>query len=313
MTTLKQGIFGSAILFGSMILTGCGTSEHPVAIAPSHHSKTVSSSPSASGSTSSTTPSSRPVPASPSSGSATWTAASSSPSTVTPPATGQANATPTSFPTIIQTALQSLAHRTQLPLYAPTTYPGEAHTPLPITVQTQAGTTPTAFYQLFFNRGEQPIGSFTVRPWPSTSIAQTHILPIIINLPPNSLSGKSINLGSGISGTQTQWKDSEGRSITAITWHEGRWRLIVEAPLSQATQAVMVGHHISAYLHTTGLPVPNTQGWVIETFHEQNVTSQVSWNHNDLAFLTSSVGPWNSNLSGGYLSALNMAVHIQKY
>jgi hypothetical protein len=179
-------------------------------------------------------------------------------------------------------------------------------------VQTQTGTTPTAFYQLLFNRGGQKIGSFTVRQWPSTSIAQTHILPITINLPPKSLSGKSINLGSGILGTQTQWKDSEGRSITAITWYEGRWRLIVEAPLSQATKAVMVGHHISAYLHTTDLPVPRTQGWVIENFNEQNITSQVSWDHNDLAFLTSSVGPWNSNLSGGYLSALNMAAHIQK-
>lgn len=58
MIKLKQGIFGSAILLGSMVLTGCGTSEHPVAIAPSHHSQTVSPSTSASSWTSSTMPSS---------------------------------------------------------------------------------------------------------------------------------------------------------------------------------------------------------------------------------------------------------------
>ncbi|MCL4351195.1 MAG: hypothetical protein M1318_00885 [Firmicutes bacterium] len=56
------------------------------------------------------------------------------------------------------------------------------------------------------------------------------------------------NLGSGIVGTQTQWKDSEGQSITAVTWHEGRWQVIVEAPGSQATKAVVVGRHISTSL-----------------------------------------------------------------
>ncbi len=59
MIKLKQGIFGSAILLGSMVLTGCGTSGHPVATAPEHHSHAVSPS----RATSSTTPSSRPVSA----------------------------------------------------------------------------------------------------------------------------------------------------------------------------------------------------------------------------------------------------------
>jgi len=31
MIQLKQGVFGSAILLGGMVLAGCGTSEHPIA------------------------------------------------------------------------------------------------------------------------------------------------------------------------------------------------------------------------------------------------------------------------------------------
>ncbi len=66
MIKLNYWVFGSAILLGSMVLTGCGTSEHPVAIAPRHHSQAVSPSTSASASPlpSPTTPSSSPVTAS---------------------------------------------------------------------------------------------------------------------------------------------------------------------------------------------------------------------------------------------------------
>ena len=305
----KQGVFGSAILLGGMVLAGCGTSGHPVASAPRHYSHTVSPS---SVTSPSTTPSSRPVSASPSP-TPSPSALSASSSATSSSVPSRSSSTSSNAENAIQTALQSLAPHTHLPLYAPTTYPGEAHTPLPITVSTQTGTTPTAFYQLLFDRGGQHIGSFTVRQWPSARVAPTHILPVPINLPSPSLSGTSINLGSGMVGTQTQWKDSQGQSITAITWQEGRWHLIVEAPVSQTAKAVTVGHRISAYLHTMYLPVPSTQGWIIENFQAQKVTSQVSWNHNALTFLTSSVGPWNSNLSGGYLSALNMAAHIQEY
>ncbi len=65
MIKLNHWVFGSAILLGSMVLTGCGTSGRPVAIAPSHHSQAVSPSTSASPATSSTTPSSSPVSSSP--------------------------------------------------------------------------------------------------------------------------------------------------------------------------------------------------------------------------------------------------------
>ena len=58
MIKLKHWVLGSAILLSSSVLAGCGTSEHPEGIAPSHHSQTVSPSTSASSWTSSTMPSS---------------------------------------------------------------------------------------------------------------------------------------------------------------------------------------------------------------------------------------------------------------
>ncbi len=61
MIKLKYWVFGSAILLGGIVLAGCGTSGHPIASAPRHHSQAVSSTTSASPSTSSTTPSSGPV------------------------------------------------------------------------------------------------------------------------------------------------------------------------------------------------------------------------------------------------------------
>ncbi|WP_146038999.1 hypothetical protein [Sulfobacillus sp. hq2] len=88
--------------------------------------------------------------------------------------------------------------------------------------------------------------------------------------------------------------------------------LSIEYPSSQVTEGVRVAQHINTYLQTTSLPVPSTQGWVVANLSEQIVNMQVSWDHNALTFLTSSTGPWNSNLSGGYLSALDMATHIQK-
>lgn len=66
MIKLKHWVFGSAILLGGTILAGCGTSGHPIAIAPGHHSQAVSQSTPASPSTSSTTPSSSHVSSSPS-------------------------------------------------------------------------------------------------------------------------------------------------------------------------------------------------------------------------------------------------------
>ncbi len=85
MIKLKQGIFGSAILLASMVLTGCGTSEHPVAIAPSHHSQTVNPSTSTSPSTSSTIPSSSPVSSSPSPTSSPSEGSHTSPTTSSTP------------------------------------------------------------------------------------------------------------------------------------------------------------------------------------------------------------------------------------
>lgn len=57
----KQRVFGATMLLCSMVLAGCGTSGHPIASAPIHHSRAVSPSTAASPATSSTTPSSSPV------------------------------------------------------------------------------------------------------------------------------------------------------------------------------------------------------------------------------------------------------------
>ncbi len=76
MIKLNHWVFSSAILLGSMILTGCGTSGRPVAMAPRHHSQAVSPSTSASA----PTPSSSRVTSSPSPASSTSTVSASSPS-----------------------------------------------------------------------------------------------------------------------------------------------------------------------------------------------------------------------------------------
>jgi len=97
MITLKHWVFGSAILLGGIVLAGCGTSGHSVAIAPSHHSQVVSPSISASPST---TPSSSPVSASSSPTSSTASNASTttpSHGSATSPAAGT-NPTETSQP-----------------------------------------------------------------------------------------------------------------------------------------------------------------------------------------------------------------------
>lgn len=44
MITRHDGLVGAVIFLGSMVLTGCGTTAHPVASAPRHHSHTVKTS-----------------------------------------------------------------------------------------------------------------------------------------------------------------------------------------------------------------------------------------------------------------------------
>ncbi|AUW94933.1 hypothetical protein BXT84_14035 [Sulfobacillus thermotolerans] len=61
MITRDYGFVGAAIVLGSIVLTGCGTTAHPVASDSPHQSHTVNPSPAVSPATSSTPPSSSPV------------------------------------------------------------------------------------------------------------------------------------------------------------------------------------------------------------------------------------------------------------
>jgi hypothetical protein len=59
-----------------------------------------------------------------------------------------------SFPSLIQHAMQEISSKTSITLYAPTTYPGAVHTPMPVTVQTSVSTAPVPHYSVLFNRND---------------------------------------------------------------------------------------------------------------------------------------------------------------
>jgi hypothetical protein len=230
-----------------------------------------------------------------------------------------ANTGPGSFPSLIQSAMGRIAGRTSVPLYAPSIYPGSAHPPFPVTVQIF---TAVGFYLVTFNRGGNLLGQFEVAAWQDP----LHLSggPPAPPLPPVPANPDStpISLGHGITGRLEALTANHGE---ALVWQEGRWNMAVEFPASRENQAgavftasgenmaVAVASRIVAFCHTGYLPPPHLTGWMVAQFKGSNVTTELAWQQHGLSFNTASSGAWDSNLSGGYLSALQMAVSMQPY
>ena len=218
------------------------------------------------------------------------------------------------FPTLIQEGMQQIRRKTSLPLYAPVTYPGSAHTPVPVTISTNVGSSPVSNYSVMFNRSNSNIGGFIVSDWGTTNTASQHLLPRNSSLyvQPSVSNESTMNLGSGIQ-AGVKKAPIQGKNISAIVWNEGRWTMEVLYPTRSQSEAVTIAKNITQYCHSNFLPVPDSKGYVLTNLASGNVTTYVSWNKGQYVFNTNSNGAWNSNLSGGYLSALEMAVSMSSY
>ena len=219
-----------------------------------------------------------------------------------------------SFPGLIQQGMQSISQKTTIPLYAPTTYPGSAHTPLPVTISTSVGSSPTANYSLMFNRNKSNIGGFSVYDWSTANTASQHLLPANTGLYIESTvpSTSTMNLGNGIE-SQVKKSAIEGKKVSALDWNEGRWTMEVLYPTISQNEGVTIAERIVQYCNSSFLPVPNTKGYVLVNLASGNATTYVSWDKGQYVFNTNSDGAWNSNLSGGYISAIAMAVSTKAY
>ncbi|WDL96016.1 hypothetical protein [Alicyclobacillus sp. ALC3] len=229
--------------------------------------------------------------------------------------TSGTTATPTvSFPPLIQQGMQEIKGKTTVPLYAPTTYPGFAHTPLPVTVQTSTTDSPAPGYSVLFNRGNSNIGGFSVSNWETNNAVAQHLLPqnpslyVQSSVPVMS----TLDLGDGIQ-AKVKRVPAPGKNISALVWTEGRWTMEVQYATNAQSEGVAVAKRIVQYCHANFLPVPHSKGYVLTSLASGIATTYVSWSESQYGFTTTSSGQWNSNLSGGYLSAVEMAVSVTRY
>lgn len=284
---LKSSTLG---IIGSTILVGCGMPVH-VNAAPAGHpgakpahrlAPTKISRP-----TSSLAPSRTTSPSSP----------SSSPDSPSP------------FPKIIQQAMHKLSSKTAVPLWAPTTYPGAVHTPLPVTA---LGYVNQHGYQVVFQRNQLPIGHYSVNRWASNHQAELHLFSAMTAPPLPAMTtthAPALSLGNNIVGHLVPMPTGHSH---AIVWQEGRWTMVTEYPPGQQAKAQAVAVSTVSYAHTHFLPPPKLKGWLVEQVGPTVYTTMV-WEQYHLAFETAAFGPWNSNLSGGWLAALEMAATIHLY
>lgn len=204
--------------------------------------------------------------------------------------------------------MHHISQGTVVPLWAPTTYPGAVHTPLPVTA---LGYVAQSGYQVVFQRNQLPIGHYAVHRYGSNGQAVQHLFSAMTAppLPSVPTHGTAVSLGNGIVGHIEAMSSTKAYSIV---WQEGRWTMAVEYPSGQQAVATRVAMQTVSYAHGHFLPVPSLQGWVIEQVG-QSVNTTVAWEQKSLAFQTTSLGPWNSNMSGGWLSALEMAATMRSY
>jgi len=175
-------------------------------------------------------------------------------------------------------------------------------------------------YRVTFNRGGNLLGEYEVAtgqdPWHLYGGPPAPPLPSV----PGNPDSTPVTLGYGITGRLEALTAGQGE---ALVWQEGCWNMAVEFPacaeksfgtvLAANPEIQAVAARIAAFCHTNYLPVPCATGWVVAQLKGSAVTTDLGWQQHDLDFNTASRGPWDSNLSGGYLSALQMAVSMQPY
>lgn len=277
-----------AVGIGSTVLTGCGIASHLTATPRRHHrSGTVR--------TTSQAKPSRFTSSFPSSG-------------TSPSSSSTESASSPTFPTIIQHAMHHISPGTTEPLWAPTSYPGAVHSPLPVTALGYVG---QAGYQVVFQRNQRPIGHYAVHRYGSNGQAVQHLFSAMTAppLPSVPAQGAAIALGHGITAHIEPMPAAKSYSIV---WQEGRWAMAVEYSTGQQAVATRVAMQTVSYAHGHFLPAPSLEGWIIEQVGH-SVSTTVAWGQKSLVFQTTSFGPWNSNLSGGWLSALEMAATMRPY
>ncbi len=255
-----MGIGASGLLgFG---VSGCGLSGN-LAVpfeGPSTHQGTVQSL--ASAVSGSTTPSSNVFPTT---SSETKSMSASPGSTVKTSNTG--GGTSSSYPAVVNQALQWLHARTSRALGAPTWIPGAAKVKgqylSPTTNVSQQG------WAIFLHLTSRPYGvnnpainqSPHTRNWVSWGLnvmtpsqLDTHQLglleaynPIGPNHPPVTTgTSHSISLGTGITGKLYE--------NGTVIWHEGNWTLMVQGTDANRGPDVAQAKTLEAYLHTASLP-----------------------------------------------------------
>ncbi|CAB1129376.1 conserved protein of unknown function [Candidatus Hydrogenisulfobacillus filiaventi] len=217
------------------------------------------------------------------------------------------------FPSLIRQALQPLAaHPGPVPLYAPATYPGAAHTPLPVTAAVQTGSRPVPFYQVRFERGGGLIGSFAVARWPDAAAAARARPALPVPFPPYPPRGVAVPLVPGVRAVEETVAAASG--LRALVWTTGRWRMAVVYGPGQGVHAREVARRIRRYLPGVALPAPAGTGWAVTVLEgEDEAWSYLHWSRGRQAFSAAASGPWNSNLSGGYLAAFAMAAATHPY
>ena len=166
-----------------------------------------------------------------------------------------------------------------------------------------------------FQRGGAPIGQFGDYQYGSDAAAAQHLFVGTAGVPPlptvpAPAGAPAVPLGTGIT-AQLEPLSVAGEEV--LVWQEGRWTFAVEYATANAPEALTGAKSEVAYAHVEYLPAPALYGWVVTQVSTTTAAADAVWERHGLAFATAAEGRWNSNLSGGYLSALMMAVSVRPY
>jgi hypothetical protein len=234
------------------------------------------------------------------------------------PTTSEPNAPPktsqtSSFPTIVQMAMNRLPSDVRSWAYAPTMFP---HTVLPGDTLFYRTMVDTSFsmsfpgrevvYNVWLNdkRGKM-VSQFQGTQFDTAAHANSATLGGFGDVFGVNGQKSVINLNTGISGTAVV---DAANNESHILWREGRWKINVSAvgttkpPVTTANEAV-------AYLHTHFLPVPNTLGEISVTTNAGISTVMMTWQVGNRVFAVSTGEAAKQPME----TALALAISMKKY
>lgn len=212
-----------------------------------------------------------------------------------------------------------MAGHTRVPLYAPNSYPGMAHTTFPVSVEGKTQLKPVPSYQLTFIRDHQTISTFSVTDWGTAQRAARNVMPSEFTLNSSLVAVSKVSLGHGI--TADVMKSDTSPTNRSLTWSEQNWHFEVRFPSQYQNLALIEGKRIVTWCQSTTLPKPGSSAWSVTVVKKDTVPyslpyayTYAGWVQGSLSFEIYSKGTSAvSNLSGGYLSALVMASGTYKY